>query len=132
MGMLYEYDPEDIQFISPHEKIIRRTANRQMDDTKLALFEQGTRYQHYRDLLELWQSGLEVLNRYTFSSDVIRKQQLEAGIFLLQKQLDVACGYEGKAWELREEIDSITRNVDTIKGGRGTPLKKEFRANEKE
>src|SRR5579864_1459608 len=83
----------------------------------------GTRYQHLTDLMELWQTGLEVMNKYDFDSDKENKVKLKNAIELLQKHIDNKSGYDFKAWSLRDTIERIPAKAESIEGGRGTPLR---------
>lgn len=92
---------------------------------KLSLDDVGTRYRHLTDLLELWQLGLDVINKYNFGIDRENKRKLEHAIDLLKRHLDTKAGYDTKAINLLPTIEAIPRDPQSIKGGRGTPLRKE-------
>jgi hypothetical protein len=83
--------------------------------------EIGTRYNHYHDLLELWETGIEVVKGYKYPSktDKERLTQLEAGVFLLRKQIDILCRYESGQYSdallpLKRQVDRISKDPDSI------------------
>ena len=84
-----------------------------MDETRFKLTDVGTRYLHYRQLLDLWEFGLDILVKYDSSLSEMRRTELEAGIKLLRKQIDVMGDYD--PWENKGIIDSIPKNPEDIK-----------------
>jgi len=92
--------------------------------TELNLKDVGTRYEHYSQLLSLWESGLEILKKYRLVTEGEFRQlnQLETGIELLRKQIDVLAEFNESILTIKMEINSIPRDPSKIKGGRGTPL----------
>jgi hypothetical protein len=88
--------------------------------------DEGSRYKHYTELLELWEDGLELLYRqsnFGHSHALAMKiLQLECAILTLKIQIDVLCGYKKTDYALRYKIDNSFSNIS---GGRGTPLKRD-------
>lgn len=96
-----------------------------MDESKQELTDVGTRYEHLTDLLNFWETGLDVMERIKCDSDKERRPKLEGAVELLKKYLDNKSGYDYRAWSLRSAVDSISKDPSAIDGGRGTPLRKE-------
>jgi hypothetical protein len=78
----------------------------------------GTRYNHYRELLDLWDDGVVVLKRYPSKSqsEAEKLAQLEAATSLLRKQIDIMTGYDGSLYSsalfsLKRQIDNINPNL---------------------
>lgn len=96
----------------------------------MKLTDTGTRYRFYRELLELWQDGLEVLGRiggYKTEGDKEKETKLQGGIELLQRQLDIMSGYEdgmysNTVYPLMKLVNQLP-GPEEIQGGRGTPLR---------
>jgi hypothetical protein len=77
------------------------------------LADQGTRYQFYNELLEMWSDGLEAVNnayaQFANEKDALRKKALTAAISLLTAERDRVADYDTKRFELAREIDRIPR-----------------------
>lgn len=73
------------------------------------LTDRGTRYQLYRDLLEMWELGLEIVSnlRIKTTADVKKEVELRAGVALLRKQMDVMAGFDDGMYFLRREINAL-------------------------
>lgn len=74
----------------------------------------ATRYQHYRELLDLWEDGLEIIRgfRYHSNTDKERMVKMEAAITLLRTQVDMVAGfdvdvYSDCLYRLKRRIDEI-------------------------
>lgn len=91
----------------------------------LQLTDVGTRYAHLTDLLDLWEAGQSIMSRYAFDIDKMQKAELEAAIRLLRKHIDSLSNYDYKGWNVRDEIEAISRDPQKSVGGRGTPLKEQ-------
>jgi hypothetical protein len=79
-------------------------------DNTQKLEDTGTRYQHYRDLVELWESGLAVLKRYINQYDkegLLRIAKLEHAIEMTNRQIETMANFGGKRSSLMFEIDNI-------------------------
>ena len=72
------------------------------------LTDMGMRYTHLVDMREVWQNGLEAVNRirpgYVSKSDTLLKTSLEAAISLIDKQLDLMSKIGTKMYDLKREI----------------------------
>ena len=81
--------------------------------TRKSLSDQGTRYQFYNELLEMWSDGLEAVNnayaQFANEKDALRKKALTAAISLLMAERDRVADYDVKRFELQREIDRIPR-----------------------
>jgi hypothetical protein len=127
MGMLYEYNDEDQIRLFPEvvsaRKKLASTERSGVEASKLRLEDVGTRHRHLTELLDLWEAGVDVMDRYNLNSDKDRKKKLESAVELLRKHIDHLSGYDYRAWNIRDEIEHISRDPAKIVGGRGTPLK---------
>lgn len=75
----------------------------------------GTRYGHYRELLDLWEAGVDILKNYSTigKHDLQKLETLETAVALLRKQIDVLTGcnvnlYSFEMRSIRDQIDHIT------------------------
>lgn len=100
------------------------------DITPFGLKDTGTRWQHYVELLELWEQALAILEGYHYKTDddTDRIVRLREGISLLRKQIDVMSGYHAgqyadAVYPLKLQIDRIPKDPAMIEGGRGTERK---------
>jgi hypothetical protein len=86
----------------------------------------GTRYQHYSDLISLWEEGAELISQYSVigKHDQARLEQLNASIDLLRNTLDGMSDYHDTLVMLRRLVDYIPTLAEDITGGRGTPIDK--------
>lgn len=96
------------------------------DFPPVKLTDVGTRYTHYRDLLELWECGLVVLKESCrLDADSKEKTaQLKAGVELLRKQIDIGSGfdsnmYSDQMWSLRKLINSVPHTAQPLVDGEG-------------
>lgn len=85
------------------------------------LNDRNTRYEHYRELLEMWEAAIDILERRTYSSDLEeeRLEQLYAGAFLLRKQIDLVTGFEKEAWsyamkDIRRQVEELPTDPEEI------------------
>lgn len=79
------------------------------------LTDVGTRYLHYVQLIDLFETGLGILKKLTYTStlDIERAKELEIAIKLLKKQLDVMGDYDHL--ETMGIINTIPKNPKDIK-----------------
>lgn len=94
------------------------------DFRKLKLDDLGTRYEHYSDLLSLWEESAEIMLGYATSSkhDTEKLALLRASIELMRNTLDGMAEYHDMMLALRRLVDYIPTMAKDIEGGRGTPL----------
>jgi len=92
------------------------------------LDDEGTRYQHYHELLDRWEEGLEIMNKYSYVNEVDKKkkEKLEAAVELLRTQIEVLANYGNNEIYALTEIDKLPKDPSAIKGGRGTALIKGY------
>lgn len=76
---------------------------------RMGLMDVGTRYQHLRELVDLWELGIEIMDKYNYRSDVdkIKRLKLENAIEMMKHELDRMAGVTTGLWELRPELDKI-------------------------
>lgn len=83
-------------------------------EKKPSLLDQGTRFQHYADLLDYFSDGVEANKQsYTRSPNPVcqlRLAQLEAAVKLLKKHVELLADYDRHQWKMREDIERIPRN----------------------
>lgn len=91
---------------------------------KISLDDTGTRYVHYTELLELWESGIEIMQRRSrFSeTDKWKYAELLAAISMLRQQIDILSDARDLVFIQRQLINSVPTDPAKIIGGRGTPL----------
>lgn len=86
----------------------------------------GTRYQHYSDLLSLWEESAEIVavavGRTNSKHDAARLETMRASIELMRNTLDGMAEYRDMMLALRRLVDYIPTMAKDIEGGRGTPL----------
>ena len=77
----------------------------------LDLHEQGTRFEHYRELLDFWEDGLIALSRinpkYTGQSEETRILQLNTATSLLRTRIDQLSNFDRKKFEVGKVVDEI-------------------------
>jgi len=89
-------------------------------ETKLShkLTDIGTRYQHYSELLDLWETGVDIMTHLKADllgdEDKIRIGELQIAVRMLTKQFDVMSDYNRKIYSLCSDIDSIKKNPGEI------------------
>lgn len=88
----------------------------------------GTRYEHYRDMFDLWEDALAMLMRmYDASPHPVYAKKifmLSCALDALRIQIDVLCGYKSHSSHDRIE-DAYVKPPEN--DNRGTPLKQEER-----
>jgi hypothetical protein len=86
----------------------------------------GTRYEHYSDLLSIWEEALELMSSYSYigKADESKQKILSETIEILRNTLDGMGEYHDLLIVLRRLVDWIPSDPTAITGGRGTPLKK--------
>jgi len=90
------------------------------DYNKMKLTDEGTRFQHYSELLSLFEDSLEILKRihpsYMTAKETYRLIDLSCAAKEIRNTLDVMGGFN--PWnrgKLGEEIDRIPVNPKEIK-----------------
>lgn len=89
------------------------------------LSDTGTRYQHYSDLISLWEEAVELISKFSYvgKADQARAELITASVELLRNTLDGMSDYHDLLLGLRYLIDWIPTMAEDIPEGRGTPLK---------
>lgn len=83
-----------------------------MDNLLPDLMENGTRYQHYTELIDIFSLGIEVINNLgTHKSDADEKSrvELEHAVNRIQKRMDVLSKYSAKQYALAKDVNSIPK-----------------------
>ena len=85
----------------------------------------GTRYQHYSDLLSVWEEGVSLISDYSHvgKHDQSKLDVLNTSIELLRNTLDGMGDYHDTLITLRKLVDYVPTDPTVIPEGRGTPLK---------
>jgi hypothetical protein len=93
------------------------------------LWDIGTRYQHYSDLLSIWEETVELMSNYSHLGkyDESKQKLLEAAIELLRNTLDGMSEYHDLMISIRKLVDYIPTDPTVTQGGRGTPLSKKYK-----
>lgn len=80
----------------------------------MELDDVGTRYEHYRELLDLWEDGCTILNikaedSYGLTKIAIMQEikNLEYAVFFIKKQLDILSKIESNMIVVEHEVDEI-------------------------
>jgi hypothetical protein len=75
------------------------------------LNESGTRYEHYRELLDLWEDGLVALGsmnpKLMGRSEEMKKLMLDAGVALVKSELTRLSNFDKKKFDLMKVVDDI-------------------------
>lgn len=84
----------------------------------------GTRYEHYSDLISLWEESAEIIasTNYNSKHDLARIETFRVSIELMRNTLDGMAEYRDMMLALRRLVDYIPTMAKDIEGGRGTPL----------
>lgn len=89
-------------------------AARYQDRVIHKLNDKNTRYEHYRELLEMWEAAIDILENRTYQSSKEEEglKQLHAAAFLLRKQIDLVTGFEKEAYsfamkDIRRQIEEL-------------------------
>ncbi len=74
----------------------------------LNLEDNGSRWTHYSQLLDLWQDALALLQAQGIHSEMAKDKSalLTAGIEVLQLQLDATSEYNSRSFKFMREIDA--------------------------
>lgn len=82
---------------------------------KYALTDEGTRYIHYTDLLDLWGVGIEILQKQNtaFQSPADKKklESLKTSVELLERHMEALADYRIKSYRLRDEVNNINSSI---------------------
>lgn len=91
---------------------------------QISLDDVGTRYKHYVELLELWESGIPYMEQRARFSDLAKKRltMLSSAVYMLRQQLDVLSEIGDLVFLQRQLINNVPTDAAKIHGGRGTPL----------
>jgi len=87
-----------------------------------SLGDEGTRWLHYVQLLDLWQDGLAIMQEQGIHNelDKNRADLLTSGIDMLQRHLDSLTEYNSRKYKFNRELDAITiEGADLIKDNNG-------------
>lgn len=78
-----------------------------------ALLDEGTRFRHLSDLLDLWTDAVEItrssFNKFPNDKDRIRLATCEASVRMLRAYMDALGNWDEKQWGLRDVIERIPR-----------------------
>lgn len=93
------------------------------------LYDIGTRWQHYSDLLDIWEETAELMNQYSYLGkfDAEKQKLLNSCIDILRNTMDGMSEYHDLLITLRKIVDYVPSDPTVITGGRGTPLGKEYK-----
>ena len=87
----------------------------------------GTRYLHYRQLMDLWEDAIVMLERQnTYSPNKSIRDNInniEISLEVLKTQIDVMCQFKAYDYKTKYKIDNCRT---TEEGGRGTALKEQY------
>jgi hypothetical protein len=91
------------------------------------LYDIGTRWQHYSDLLSIWEETAELMTQYSYLGkfDEAKQKTLNEAIQILRNTLDGMSEYHDLLVTIRRLVDWVPTDPSVIHGGRGTPLLKE-------
>lgn len=92
-----------------------------------------TRYEALQDLREVWQLGLQTLNKiqpqYRSKADEILEKSLTAALELIDKQIENMSSYDMKKFQVMRMIDGLPSSGDSIElGEREEELRKRRQA----
>lgn len=97
----------------PYKKLLRIGKEPMSEPTwkTLDLQETGTRFEHYRELLDFWEDGLTVLSRinpkYLGQSEEAKITQLNTATSLLRTRIDQLSKFDTEKFKLGKVIDEI-------------------------
>jgi hypothetical protein len=92
----------------------------------MKLDDTGTRFKHYSELLDLWDSGLAILKEqkeqfanhngvYFSTAKEEELKSLEAASKMLAKQMEILAEYDQNTWKLRQIVDGLeTQGINDI------------------
>ena len=88
------------------------------------LSDEGTRYDHYSEILALWEDTVDPMARrsYLGRDELVKKMGLELAITQLKKSIAGMGGYGDQVDSIRRMINAVPTNPKLIFGGRGKPL----------
>jgi hypothetical protein len=74
---------------------------------RYSLEDEGTRWQHYTQLLDLWQDGLAIMHEQGIHGELEKNRAdlLTSGIEMLQRHLDSLTDYNSKKYAFMRELD---------------------------
>jgi hypothetical protein len=84
----------------------------------------GTRYDHYSEILALWEDTVDLMARRRFlgRDELVKKMGLELAITQLKKSIAGMGGYGDQVDSIRKLINGVPTKASLIFGGRGTTL----------
>lgn len=81
------------------------------ENKEASLQDVGTRFQHYSDLIELFDSALEIVKQSYKNSpnqiDANRITMLDSAVTCIRKETDRLADWDYKQWGLRQEVEKI-------------------------
>jgi hypothetical protein len=106
-------------YIPVEEQIARRVIN----ETK-SLNDIGSRYDHYSELLVIWEEYVQMMAKRTFLGriELTKKMGIELAITQLRKTVAAMRGYEDQVGAVEALVDGVSRSAKHIYGGRGSAL----------
>lgn len=104
----------------PMEEMIAR---RVMQETK-SLNDIGSRYDHYSELLVIWEEYVSMMEKRAFlgRDELIKKMGIELAIKQLRKTIMGMRGYSDQVGEIKALVDGVPKDAKLIFGGRGKAL----------
>jgi hypothetical protein len=85
----------------------------------------GLRYQHYSELLVLWEDTIGFMARRNFlgRDELIKKAALEMAVAWLRKTMVGMKGYSENVASIQDLVEMVPKKASLIYGGRGTPIR---------
>jgi hypothetical protein len=84
----------------------------------------GMRYQHYSELLVIWEDYVSMQKKRTFlgKDELVKVMGLDLAIVQLRKTIANMQGYADQVGEIKALVDGVPKEAKYIYGGRGTAL----------
>jgi hypothetical protein len=109
---------------TPRNIPVTEAVERRMLQEAKSLTDIGSRFDHYSELLVIWEEYVQMMTRRSFlgKEELVKLMGLGLACSQLQKTMANMPGYVDKIGEIKALVDGVPKDAKLIRGGRGSAL----------
>jgi hypothetical protein len=109
---------------TPRNIPVTEQVERRMLQEAKSLEDIGSRFDHYSELLVIWEEYMQMMSKRTFlgKDELVKLMGLSLACNQLRKTVSGMPGYVEKIGEIKALVDGVPRDAKLIRGGRGSAL----------
>jgi len=110
---------------TPRNIPVTEQVERRMLQEAKSLNDVGSRFDHYSELLVIWEEYAMMMGKRSFlgKDELVKLMGLSLACHQLQKTMANMPGYVDKIGEIKALVDGVPKDAKLIYGGRGKPLR---------